>query len=95
MAFAGSMRYSQATHGLAVVGGYCGHDLVRRIVAAGQPGAGGRCTAGHHGGEKKFGDCTASAPSPRLSKTPPMPLAFSDRRRVDWCGVIARDHHSR
>ena len=81
-----------AGHGLAVVGGDRGHDLVRRVVAPGQPGGGRLLHRLDHGGEEIL----------RLHDVGGEPAALQERRQrglrlrpvdaVDRGGVIARDH---
>ena len=81
-----------ADHGLAVVGADRGHDLVRRVVAPGQPGGGRRLHRVDHGGEEIR----------RLHDVGRQPAAFQERRQrclrfrpvdaIDRRGVISGDH---
>ena len=81
-----------ADHGLAVVGGDRGHDLVRRVVAPGQPGGRRRLHRLDHGGEKIR----------RLHDIRRQPAAFQERRQcglrlravdaIDRRRIVARDH---
>ena len=81
-----------ADHGLAVVGADRGHDLVRRVVAPGQPGGRGRLHRVDHGGEEirrlhDIGGQSAIFQEGRQRCLRLRAVDAVDRRRV-----IARDH---
>ena len=80
-----------ADHGLAVVRGHRGHDLVRRVIAPGEPGGRRRLDRLDHAREKirSLHDILRQAPAFQEGRQCCLSLGTVDA--IDRRGIVARD----